>query len=107
MSKGGAKARHSVRNWRFYVAAHDTRASNRDPPPASDITNLLGKLPRNVSDHENLLCFQGEIDCTLVRRLARSRDRGVSAGEPARPRRSAQIPDTVSRETDGAPTAAA
>jgi len=42
-----------------------------------------------------------------VRRLARSRDEGVSAGEQARRRRSAQIPDTVSRETDGGSTRAA
>jgi hypothetical protein len=70
MSKGGAKARHSVRNWRFCAAAHGARASNRDPRRGRDITNLLGKLPRNVSDHENLLCFQGEIDCTPVRNVA-------------------------------------
>jgi hypothetical protein len=107
MSKGGAKARHSVRNWRFYVPAHGTRGSNRDPPARRHITNLLGKLPRNVSDHENLQCFQGEIDCTLVRKLARRRDYGVSAREQSRRRRSAQIPDTVSRETDGGPTGAA
>jgi hypothetical protein len=61
MSKGGAKARHSVRNWRFCVPAHRTHASNRDPLVRSNITKLLGKLPRNVSDHENLQCFQGEI----------------------------------------------
>jgi len=107
MSKGGAKARHSVRNWRFCVPARGTRASNRDPRAPLNITNLLGKLPRNVSDHENLLCFQGEIDCTLVRRLARSRDDGVSAAEQGRRRRSAQIPDTASRETDGGSTRAA
>src|SRR5688572_26007836 len=105
MSKGGAKARHSVRNWRFYVAAHDTRASNRDPGPGRDITDLLGKLPRNVSDHENLPCFPGEIDCTLVRTLAWKRDpRGLPDG-PAAGRRSAQFPDTGRRETDGGPTA--
>jgi len=107
MSKGGAKARHSVRNWRFCVPARGTRASNRDPRAPLNITNLLGKLPRNVSDHENPLCFQGEIDCTLVRRLTRSRERGVSARKQGGRRRSAQIPDTVSRETDGGPTAAA
>jgi hypothetical protein len=106
MSKGGAKARHSARNWRFYVPAHDTRASNRDPPRACDITNLLGKLPRNVSDHENLQCLWGEIDCTLVRTLAWDRDRAVSENGPAARSRSAQFPDTVSRETDGGPTAA-
>jgi hypothetical protein len=107
MSKGSAKARHSVRNWRFCAAAHPARASNRDPRRGRYITNLLGKLPRNVNDHENPQCFPGEIDCTPVRRLARSRDEGVSAGEQARRRRSAQIPDTVSRETDGGSTRAA
>jgi len=107
MSKGGAKARHCVRIWRFCVPAHGTRASYRDPPARRHITNLLGKLPRNVNDHENPQCFPGEIDCTLVRRLARSRDDGVSAAEQGRRRRSAQIPDTVSRETDGGSTRAA
>jgi hypothetical protein len=77
-SKGGAKARHSVRNWRFYVAGHDTRASNRDPRVPPDITDLLGKLPRNVSDHKNPPCFPGEIDCTLVRTLTWKRDHAVS-----------------------------
>jgi hypothetical protein len=85
MSKGSAKARHSVRNWRFCAAAHPARASNRDPRRGRYITNLLGKLPRNVSDHENLLCFPGVFDCTLVRKLTRRRDRGVSAAGPARP----------------------
>jgi len=42
-----------------------------------------------------------------VRRLARSRDDGESAVEQGRGRRSAQIPDTVSRETDGGSTRAA
>jgi hypothetical protein len=107
MSKGGAKARHCVRNWRFCVPGHGTHASYRDLRARPNITNLLGKLPRNVSDHENPPCFPGEIDCTLVRRLARSRDRGVSAREETRRRRRAQFPDTVSRETDGGPTAAA
>jgi hypothetical protein len=107
MSKGGAKARHSVRNWRFCVPVRGTRASNRDPAVRRYITNLLGKLPRNVSDHENPQCFRGEIDCTPVRRLARSREHALSAGKPARRRRSAQFPDTFSRETDGGPTAAA
>ena len=100
MSKGGAKARHSVRNWRFCVPARGTRASNRDPRAPLNITNLLGKLPRNVSDHENLPCFQGEIVCTLVRRLTRGRDRGCRRGGPVRRGRSAQFPDTARRETD-------
>jgi hypothetical protein len=107
MSKGGAKARHSVRNWRFYVAAHDTRASNRDPGPGPDITDLLGKLPRNVSDHENPQYFPGEIDCTLVRTLAWDRDDAVSMDGPEARRRSAQFPDTASRETDDVATARA
>jgi len=107
MSKAGAKARHSGRNWRFLAGAHQTRATKAGGPAPANLTDLLGKLPRNVSDHENLLCFQGEIDCTPVRRLARSRDDGVSAVEQGRGRRSAQIPDTVSRETDGGSTRAA
>jgi hypothetical protein len=103
MSKAGAKARHSVRNWRFCVPAHDTRASNRDPRAARDITNLLGKLPRNVGDHEKHQCFRGDFDCTPMRRETQRRDRGVSAAGPRRGRHDAQFPDTASRETDKAP----
>jgi hypothetical protein len=104
MSKGGAKARHSARNWRFCESARGPRASIRDPRRTADITDLLGKLPRNVSDHKNPQQFPGEIDCTAVRTLARCRHhaalvRGFAAG-----RRNAQFPDTVSRETDGGPT---
>jgi hypothetical protein len=100
MSKAGAKARHSVRNWRFCVVAHGTRASERAPRTRRDITNLLGKLPRNVSDHENLQQIQGQIDCTPVRTLAPRRDRRVSTRDVEGRRRSAQFPDTASRETD-------
>jgi hypothetical protein len=105
MSKGSAKARHSVRNWRFCVPAHDTRASNRDPRTARHITKLLGKLPRNVSDHENNQCFQSVFACTPMRTEAQRRDRGVSAVGPPTGRQNAQFPDTISRETDGGPTA--
>jgi hypothetical protein len=105
MSKAGAKARHSVRNWRFYVPAHGTRASNRDPRAACDITKLLGKLPRNVSDHENHQCFRADLLCTVLRSATQSGDREVSENGPGGRRQNAQFPDTVSRETDGGPTA--
>src|SRR5215203_2803414 len=84
MSKGSAKARHSVRICRFGVSAHGTRASNRDPRAPRHITNLLGKLPRNVSDHENPQCFPGVFDCTLVRRLTRGRDLACRRPVPGR-----------------------
>jgi hypothetical protein len=100
MSKAGAKARHSVRNWRFCVPAHDTRGSYRDPRAAPDITKLLGKTPRNVGDHEKHQCFRGENDCTLLRNVARGRGRGCRRMVREARRQDAQFPDTARRETD-------
>jgi hypothetical protein len=95
MSKGGAKARHSVRNWRFCVP-HTAHAPRIETARTLNITNLLGKLPRNVSDHENPLCFQGEIDYAGAQADAEPRSRGVGARTGAVVERA--VSDTVSRK---------
>ena len=99
MSKAGAKARHSGRNWRFLAGAHQTRATNAEGPARANLTDLLGKLPRNVSDHENLPCFQGEIACTRLRSVTRRRCDLSASGHRSDRRQNAQIPDMAGRET--------
>ena len=99
MSKAGAKARHSGRNWRFLAGAHHTRATKAGGPARANLTDLLGKLPRNVSDHENIPCFQGQIACTRLRRVTRRRCDLSATGHRIGRRQNAQIPDMAGRET--------
>jgi hypothetical protein len=99
MSKAGAKARHSARNWRFDRAAHATREPRRARIARRRVTDLSGKLPRNVSDHEKRPCFQGKIACTAMRSVARARSDLSAIGQGGDRRQDAQIPDTAGRES--------